>query len=64
MKNQRTRNVTPIQPQIIALANLLWEHNGCQPARDWDYWLQAECVLRSARLSANAVKTARLMILK
>lgn len=56
--------VNPTRDQIDRMARQLWEQNGRPSARDWDYWLQAECELRSARLPSKALKAANLMILK
>ncbi|HZI30961.1 MAG TPA: DUF2934 domain-containing protein [Candidatus Binatia bacterium] len=64
MKARGKNGVARTREEIEALASQLWENNGRQPARAWDYWLQAECQLRSAHLSSQAARAAKLMILK
>jgi len=41
--------LAPSQEEIAAYAYFLWEIEGRQSGRDWDYWLQAEAQLQLDR---------------
>lgn len=64
MNATRKMTTPPTVAQITARAHQLWEQDGCQPSRDWDYWLQAESELLADFLPAKEAKMATLMILK
>lgn len=63
-KTRAKKPVMPTREQVALWADHLWQQHGCPPTREWDYWLQAECQLRSVCLPRKAVTAAQLMILK
>lgn len=55
-KTTNEKTITLQREDIATLARELWQQEGSQSGRDWEYWLRAEQQILAAREQTNPAK--------